>query len=208
MVFIASLIFIVGYACASVVELERRAELGEALLEHGYNPPRINPAHCTGFRIDYPTVPGQAYEIGSLQQVKWTVEEGIEHTPNVITRIRILNSTQHNQFVIAENVSLYENDSLIDTHLMPIALNQTSGSGSITFPLSVDDVTGLYHYRIMVNYVGAPVHCVYESAPFMLLQNPYKKYVTGGPARQIVDPTYTVYKTTPMVYDQFGTRVK
>lgn len=31
----------------------------------------------------------------------------------------------------------------------------------------------------MVNYVGTPVHCVYESIPFMIIQNPYKKYTAG-----------------------------
>lgn len=35
----------------------------------------------------------------------------------------------------------------------------------------------------MVNYPGTTTHCVYESIPFMIIQNPYKKYVVAGPAR-------------------------
>lgn len=57
--------------------------------------------------------------------------------------------------------------------------------GSCFFPLKVEDVTGVYHYRIMVNYPGTPTHCVYESVPFMVIQDPYKKYVAAGPAKEI-----------------------
>lgn len=57
-----------------------------------------------GFEITYPTYPGQVFEAKSPQQVSWVVDRDIPHSPDVIYRIRILNSTQHNQLVIGENL--------------------------------------------------------------------------------------------------------
>ncbi|SAL98970.1 hypothetical protein [Absidia glauca] len=61
-----------------------------------------------------------------------------------------------------------------------LALYTKGDTGESTFHLKVNDVTGLYHYRIMVNYPGTTIHCVYESIPFMILQNPDEKYHSGG----------------------------
>ncbi|KAI8338095.1 hypothetical protein BC941DRAFT_502047 [Chlamydoabsidia padenii] len=142
----------------------KRQIVSTADMLYTYNPPRVNPDYCIGFRITYPTYPGQAFEAKSLQQVSWEVDRDIPHSPDSIFRIRILNSTQHNELVLGENLPIY-----------------TKGNtGSTEFHLDVDDRTGMYHYRVMVNYPGTTTHCVFESVPFMILQNPYEIYHSAG----------------------------
>ncbi|KAG2214725.1 hypothetical protein INT46_000944 [Mucor plumbeus] len=178
---LAVLFTITAAVSAAATTHERRAENGEALMMYGYNPPRVNPVYCKGFRIDYPASPGLGFETNSPQYLKWTVDEDIPNSPNIITRIRVLNATQHNHRVIGENITLYNQEN----------------TGSVLFPLDVDPVAGFYHYRIMVNYVGQPVHCVYESVPFMVVQNPYRSNLASEQRNTITDAGYT-YLTTPI----------
>jgi hypothetical protein len=50
----------------------------------------------------------------------------------------------------------------------------------------------------MVNYPGTTTHCVYESIPFMIIQNPYKKYVTAGPPK-VVSSIGAVFSQKPQL---------
>ncbi|KAM3583854.1 hypothetical protein VKS41_003825 [Umbelopsis sp. WA50703] len=141
----------------SASSVEKRSD-ADGLLKFGYNPPRVNPAYCTGIRITQPTYPGLAFQNGSISQIYWEVEDNIPNTPNIVTRIRVLNSTQHNHLTVGENFTLTNEGRL----------------GFQTHNMDIDGPTGLYHYRIMVNYQGKPTHCVYESVPFMVIQDPFK----------------------------------
>lgn len=80
----------------------------ELSMLYGHNPLRANPSYCVGFHITYPTYPGQAFEAGSLQEIRWSVDEKIaslENAPDMVFRIRIMNGTNHNQYTIGENIS-------------------------------------------------------------------------------------------------------
>ena len=110
-------------ASASSV-ISKRSD-ADGLLQFGYNPPRVNPDYCVGkacmltycrcklqiltircligVKIVSPTYPGLAFQNGSISQVVWEVDEDIPNTPNIVTRIRVLNSTQHNHLVVGEN---------------------------------------------------------------------------------------------------------
>ncbi|KAI8374988.1 hypothetical protein EDC96DRAFT_426635, partial [Choanephora cucurbitarum] len=135
---------------------------------YGYNPPRINPFYCSGFYIDHPKLPGLSFASNSIQEIKWRVNETELPVwkPNVIWRIRVINSTQHNESIVGENMTLYTGEDR---------------TGSVLFPLNVTSLCGLYHYRIMVNYDGQPVHCVYESVPFFVCHDPSEKSIYPGP---------------------------
>ncbi|KAH8549969.1 hypothetical protein BGW37DRAFT_499629 [Umbelopsis sp. PMI_123] len=155
-----TLVTVLGYLSSLVSAnpvVSKRSE-GDGLLKYGYNPPRVNPDYCQGVRIISPTFPGLAFQNGSVSQIFWEVDEDIEHNPNLVTRIRVLNSTQHNILVVGEN--------------FPIVNQGRIGFQSHT--MDIDAPTGLYHYRLMVNYNNTNTHCVYESIPFMVVQDPFK----------------------------------
>lgn len=184
---------------------EKRATVPEDLMVYGYNPPRVNPTYCVGFHINYPTYPGQAFEAGSIQELHWSVDQNITNTPNIITRIRILNATEHNMYTIAENISKVKKKTyiyLIINTSIALYNDEVNHTGSITFPLMIKEVSGLYHYRFMVNYVGTSLHCVYQTIPFFVIQDPKKKYVTGQAPYAEPDYVGRTFSTIPILrYD-------
>ncbi|KAI8880589.1 hypothetical protein K501DRAFT_125676, partial [Backusella circina FSU 941] len=129
-----------------------------------YDPLRMNPSYCQGFDIEYPIATGLAFEIGSTQELHWSVNQSVSIVPDYIFRIRLMNSTQHAKYIINGVSTIY-----------------TKGNkGSISFPLKVEASSGTYHYRIYVDYPGQPLYCIYESVPFTLIGNPYKNQVAPG----------------------------
>ncbi|KAI9278375.1 hypothetical protein BDA99DRAFT_492015 [Phascolomyces articulosus] len=146
----------------------------EGLYPLGSNTPRVNPDYCVGFHITYPTEYGKAFEYGEMTHITWEVDRNLTVEPDLITRIRILNHYQRNTQVIGENITIhtYEN------------------KGATTFPILIHDEVGLQHYRIMVNYPGKKVHCVYESVPFTVAPRTFERYTeldTPAPPFAVAD---------------------
>ncbi|KAI8047572.1 uncharacterized protein B0P05DRAFT_519841 [Gilbertella persicaria] len=130
---------------------------------YGYNAGHPNPDYCKGFKIESPVLDHLAFEAISIQQIKWSVNQsqlvpGKE--PNSIYRIRVLSFANSNEQVIAENIAIY----------------LKGNSGSVLFPLQVEDYSGYYKYRVMVNYGNETIHCIYESVPFRIIQQPEKTF--------------------------------
>ncbi|KAI9489249.1 hypothetical protein BDB00DRAFT_876612 [Zychaea mexicana] len=132
--------------------------------EHPYgdNPPRVNPDYCIGFRITYPAESNKTYHFGEMAHVAWEVDHDLPKPPDVITRIRILNKDQQNTQTIGENITIHTYDN----------------KGVATFPILVHDSVDLQHYRIMVNYPGNAVHCVFESLPFIVEHRTVERYTS------------------------------
>ena len=84
------------------------AVIPELMMMYGYNPPRENPEYCQGFQIDYPTSHGLAFEAGSHQYVKWSVNtEGLKYIPLEVFRIRVLDEGQNNHVNVGEFIRKY-----------------------------------------------------------------------------------------------------
>jgi hypothetical protein len=77
---------------------------------YGQEFPRVNPSYCQGFNIDYPIVPGLAFEIGSTQEIHWSFNKSVEFPSDYLVRIRLMNSTQHFHYIIqgfSRNVTFF-----------------------------------------------------------------------------------------------------
>lgn len=66
-----------------------------------------------------------------------------------------------------------------NTNDLALYNDEEKRTGSVLFPLIVRNAPGLHHYRVMINYAGTTVHCIYESIPFFIIQNPDEKYDAG-----------------------------
>ncbi|KAL7321043.1 hypothetical protein PS15m_000863 [Mucor circinelloides] len=147
---------------ANTTEAPAPAVIPELLMMYGYNPPRENPEYCKGFRIEYPTSHDLAFEAGSHQYVKWSVDTtGLENIPLEIFRIRVLDKGQHNYVNVGEHIPLYN--------------DKENKTGSTFFPLNVDGPDGKYHCRIMVTYSDQAVNCVFETVDFQIIHGPNDK---------------------------------
>ncbi|KAI8086891.1 uncharacterized protein B0P05DRAFT_465951 [Gilbertella persicaria] len=130
---------------------------------YGYNAGHPNPDYCKGFKIEHPTLYDLAYESGSTQEIKWSIDQSqliAGKEANSIFRIRVLSFGNYNQQVIGEDLDVYNKDN----------------TGSVRFPLDLKNDSGMYKYRVMVNHGNETIHCVYESVPFRIVQHPGKKF--------------------------------
>ncbi|KAI8086375.1 uncharacterized protein BX664DRAFT_264666 [Halteromyces radiatus] len=140
----------------------------EDLHPYGINIPRTNPDYCVGFEITYPTEPGLSYQSGSMARIAWKVDKSkMKIPPDSITRIRVLNNGQLAESIPGENMTIY-------------SLNDHSGEA--TFPLEIYDESAQYHYRVMVNYPGTTVHCIFESVSFNITPTTFLRYSNLGTA--------------------------
>ncbi|CAO3585623.1 unnamed protein product [Absidia cylindrospora] len=141
---------------------------------YGVNIPRVNPDYCIGFTITHPVKPGLVYDSGSLQKIAWKVEESkLDQLPESIYRIRVLDSSQRNQAILGENMTIFTTNNY---------------SGEATFPMEVLDEEGEYHYRVMVVYPNQTVHCVFESVHFVIKPSTLARYSPIGVDR----PSYAL----------------
>lgn len=154
----------------------RRAETGEALLQYGYNPPRVNPDYCIGIQKTR-RISKRLY---SLTTVSWQASE--LHIPHILVRDTKLGLSStcdgkssrafHTLPILSPAFVYWTARSTTNMswekisvclvcfdavqsyiHCIVLALYTDGNRGEVTFPLNIDDPTGLYHYRIMVNYV-------------------------------------------------------
>ncbi|KAL9540640.1 hypothetical protein MBANPS3_009575 [Mucor bainieri] len=138
------------------------AVIPELMMMYGFNPPRENPEYCQGFKIEYPTSHDLAFEAGSHQYVKWSVNtEGLKNLPLEVFRIRVLDEGQHNYVNVGEHIPLYN--------------DKENKTGSTFFPLDIDGPDGMYHSRIMVTYADQVVNCVFETVNFKVIHGPNDK---------------------------------
>ncbi|KAL1927232.1 hypothetical protein VTP01DRAFT_3861 [Rhizomucor pusillus] len=154
-------------------------ETDEALYPYGSNPPRVNPDYCVGFNITYPVKPGKTYRHGEMAHLTWEVDPTVAIHPDLVTRIRVLNDKQRNIYAFGENISIYT----------------YKNKGSVVFPMYLHDVLGQFHFRIMVNYPGTSLHCVYESVPFTGIPPPLQRYQ----ALETPQPKWALPNAVPLV---------
>lgn len=101
--------------------------------------------------------------------------------------------------------------TLYSTNLLLLALRNKGNTGSIMFPLQVDDADGLCHYRLMVKHVGIEQNCVYESASFKVVHKPQDKFNGSTEPYFEQNPVYTywaksmddLYNTTVLKWRSF-----
>lgn len=79
-----------------------------ALLSLHVHHPLIYVCTLLGFRITYPAKHGEKLIWGEMGYLSWEVDTEMEKSPDLITRIRLVDDIGRNTQLIGENISKYD----------------------------------------------------------------------------------------------------
>ncbi|KAI7877360.1 hypothetical protein K492DRAFT_134168 [Lichtheimia hyalospora FSU 10163] len=163
-----SIIYIVQFTfllfATTIVVWAQQAKVRDSDLSYAINDLRLKPDFCAGFRITYPAKHGESLTWGEMGYLSWEVDTEMQKSPDLITRIRLVDNIGRNTQLIGENITIHTHDN----------------KGGVTFPVYNHDMQGyLGHYRIMVNYPNETVHCVYESVPFAITPRSSERFTNN-----------------------------
>ncbi|CDS05916.1 hypothetical protein LRAMOSA08444 [Lichtheimia ramosa] len=122
--------------------------------------------YLLGFRITYPANHGENLTWGEMGYLSWEVDAEMEKSPDLITRIRLVDDIGRNTQLIGENITIRTHDN----------------KGALVFPVNVHYFQGLQNYRIAAQHPGEAIHCVYESVPLTVIPRAYERYTNQDTA--------------------------
>ncbi|KAJ8653335.1 hypothetical protein O0I10_010986 [Lichtheimia ornata] len=150
----------------TIIVWAQQAKVRDSDLPYAINDLRLKPDFCAGFRITYPAKHGEKLIWGEMGYLSWEVDTEMEKSPDLITRIRLVDDIGRNTQLIGENITIRTHDN----------------KGALVFPVNVHYVQGLQNYRIAVQHPGEAIHCVYESVPLNVVPRGYERYTNHDSA--------------------------